>query len=244
MNAWLVVAVLILGGALALAPVVWSWLDPASPARSVEKLLLVLNAWSGIRDGVAQVAVRGTGGEVLARVLYLSPAHLRVDVLAPGTLAGEMFALRPVGEEWLFLHHRPHEGFAIEARISAETMADALEFPTLSQVWESLRRGRLNVSYVPAPTNNAPRSASMDQFDIQGLPGRYPRIVLRVDPATQLPREVALYADPKSPPAVEIEVRHLDVNTGLELREVFRLDPPPDRWLSPTPVTPPATPEG
>ncbi|GAB4306691.1 MAG: hypothetical protein Kow0097_06410 [Candidatus Bipolaricaulota bacterium] len=234
MNAWLVGAIVLLAGVLALAPVVASWFDPSSPARVVERLLLVLNTWGGIRDFVAQVAVRGAEGEILGRLLFLAPANLRLDVLAPGTLAGESFALRPVDEGWLFVHHRPALDLGIEARITSDDLTDLLALPPPSEVWEGLRRNQIRVAYVPAPTSNAARPPS-DEFDITNLPGRFPRIVLQVDPSTQLPREVTLYQDPGGPPSIEIEVRHLAVNTRLELRDVFLLDPPPSRWLTPTP---------
>lgn len=180
--------------------------------------------------------MRGAEGETRARVLFLVPANLRLDVLAPSSLVGEVFTLRPVAEEWLFVHYRPKVDLGIEARIPAKDLETSLKLPTPAQLWDGLRQGRISVTYLPASLNGA---KSGDEFDLQGLPGQFPRIVLRVDPATQLPREVNLYPDPGLPPTIEIEVRQLTVNTGLELRDVLRLDPSPRRWLSPT-----LTPEG
>lgn len=243
-NGWVVVAVLLLGGVLALAPTVWSWLDPASPARTVERLFVVLSSWNGIRDLVAHVVLRGVEGETAARVTFLAPANLRLDVLAPESLAGTVFALRPVGEEWLFVHYRPGMDLGIEARIAAQELTESLHLPALAEVEESLRRGEVQVSYVPAGGLADP---TFDEYDLGGLPGPFPRIVLRVDPPTSLPRGVALYADLAETPTLTIEVARdpgaadptgewlMEVNTGLELRDVFRLDPLPHRWLAPLP---------
>ncbi len=230
----MVVAVLLLGGVVALATLlVWPWLDPLSPARATEKLLAVLGAWNGVRDFEAQVAVRGGNGETLARVLFLAPGNLRIDVLAPEGLAGEVFALRPVVEGWLFVHYRPRIDLGIEARIPAGKLENSLGLPTMAQVLEGIRRGRVRVSYVPAPTDVAFGEAASDEFDVRGLPGGFPRIVLRVNPATGLPQEVHLYADPAGGPTLEIEARNVTVNAGLELRDLFRLEPPPGHWLRP-----------
>lgn len=231
MNAWLVGAIVLLAGVLALAPVVASWLDPSSPARAAERLLAVLNAWGGIRDFVAQVAVRGAEGETLGRLLFLAPDNLRLDIVAPATLAGESFALRRVAEGWRFVHYRPALGVGIEAQIRDKELADLLALPSLAQLGDSLRWNRIHVTYVPAATDSATRPAR-DAFDITGVPGTFERIVLHVEPTTQLPQEVILYRDPTGPPSLEVEVRNLEVNTRLELRDVFLLDPPPSRWIS------------
>ena len=246
-NGWVVVAVLLLGGALALAPTVWSWLDPTSPARTAERLLVVLSSWNGIRDLVAHVVLRGVEGETAARVTFLAPANLRLDVLAPESLAGTVFALRPVGEEWLFVHYRPGMDLGIEARLAAQELTESLHLPAPAEVGEGLRRGEIQVSYAPAAGQASP---TFDEYDLVGLPGPFPRIVLRVDPPTSLPRGVALYADLAQTPTLTVEVARdtgttdpagewlLEVNTGLGLRDVFRLDPLPHRWLAPTPLPP------
>ncbi|MFH1610088.1 MAG: hypothetical protein ABID40_05635, partial [Candidatus Bipolaricaulota bacterium] len=190
MDSWpVMVGVLLLGGLVALAALVWPWLDPLSPARATEKLLAVLSTWNGVRDFAAQVAVRGAEGETLARILFLTPGNLRIDVLAPEGLAGEVFALRPVSEGWLFVHYRPWIDLGIEARILASELESSLNLPTMAQTLEGIRRGQVRVSYVPAPTDNAFGASPGDEFDVRGLPGQFPRIVLRVDPATSLPRE-------------------------------------------------------
>jgi len=179
--------------------------------------------------------VRGGKEETLARVLFLSPGNLRIDVLAPEGLAGEVFALRPVAEGWLFVHYRPWIDLGIEARIPASKLENSLGLPTMVQILEGIRRGRVHVSYVPAQTDIAFGEASSDEFDVRGLPGEFPRIVLRVNPATGLPREVHLYADPTGQPTLEIEARNVTVNAGLELRDLFRLEPQPSHWLRPAP---------
>ena len=246
-NAWVVVAVLLLGGALALAPIVWSWFDPTSPARAVERLVAVLGTWGGIRDFVAEVAVRGDEGEVLGTLLFLTPAYVRLNLVAPRTLAGEVFSLRPVGEEWLFVHYRPSVDIGIEARIAAQVLEASLDLPTPAQVWDRLRRGAIRVAYTPASPGNGPQDGGEDQFDIMGVSGAFPRVVLHVDRSTHLPTLVQLFSDPAGRPVLEVEVRELSVNTGLELREVFRLErapgePAPGRWFSHVEVPPPPAP--
>jgi hypothetical protein len=222
-----IVVVAIVGGLAALAALAWPWLDPLSPARATERLIAVFGTWTGVRDFTAQVAVRGGEGETLAQVQFLAPGNLRVDVLAPAGLAGEVFALRPVAEGWLFVHHRPRLGLGIETRIPASDLERSLNLPTLAQVVEAIRGGQ-RVTYTPASPDHALPS---DEFDVRGLPGQFSRIVLRVDPTTSLPRDVRLYTEPTGEAALTIEVRSLSVNTGLELRDLFRLEPHPDRWL-------------
>ena len=239
-NLWVVVAVVLLGGALALAPAVWSWLDPLSPARSVQRLLTVMGSWNGIRDlDARKVVVRGDDGEMYVRLAFLSPANLRVELSSPSTLAGEVFTLRPVSDGWLFVHYRPSLNLGIETRLSVTDVETALQLPTSAQLADGLRGGRIKVVYAPAPLGD-PRSG--DQFDIQGLPGGFPRIVLWVDPVSLIPWRVNLYSDPTGTPTVDIEAvreddegKQLHVNTGLELRDVLRLHSQPERWLSPTP---------
>lgn len=241
MNVWVVAAVLLLGGALALAPVVWSWLDPLSPARSVQRLLQTISTWNGIRDlDARKVILRGAEGEIQARFMFLSPATLRMEIGSPSSLAGEVFTVRPVSEEWLFVHYRPSLGLVIESRIRTADLETSLPLPTPAQLWDALRGGQITVSYVPgSPDDTTP----VDAFDIQGLSGMFPRMVLWVDSISQIPWKVNLYTDPEGPPAVEIEAvvedeegRQLHVNTGLELRDVLRINSQPERWLSPTPV--------
>lgn len=242
MNPWVIVAVLLLGGALALAPTVWSWLDPTSPARAAERLLMVLNSWNAIRDCTARVTVRGTEGELQAKILFLAPSSLRLEVLAPQSLTGTVFALRPIADGWLFVHYRPSVELGIEARISPQDLGKYVSVPTPSQLVEGLRRGRIRVTYSPGPTS--------DEFDLSGLPGGIPRLTLRVDPTTFLPQGVALYADPTQPPTVTIELTPkerekereppgwelFEVNTGLGLKDLFLLDPVPRRWLASPPA--------
>lgn len=238
MNAWVVVAVLLLGGALALAPVVWAWLDPLSPARSVERLLAVLSAWNGIRDiDARKVLLRGADEEIQVRLVFLAPANFRLEVDSPRSLAGEVFTLRPVADEWLLVHYRPALRLGVESRIRMTDLETLLPLPSPTQLRDGLRDGQIRVTYVPAPPDAPTRG---DEFDIHGLPGQFPRAVLWVDPVSQVPWRVHLHADPESPPTLRIEAvvedeagRQLSVNTGLELRDVLRLDRQPERWLSP-----------
>ncbi len=241
MNLWLVAAVVLLGAAVALAPVVWSWFDPLSPARAAERFLAVLSSWNGIRDFDAQeVILRSPEGELRVRIAFLAPASFRLEVRSPSSMEGEVFTLRPVGEEWLFVHHRPNLGLGIEDRIRSADLEAAL--PTLEQVRDGLRSGRIRVTYLPASPEAPARG---DEFDLQGLPGPFPRLVLEVDPVSQIPWKVQLYSDPTRPPSLEIEAvvkdeegQKLFLNTGLELREVLKLDSQPERWLSPPPALP------
>lgn len=246
MNLWLIGLVVLLAGAIALGPTVVSWLIPSPGAQAAAKLLVVLSTWQGIRDFRATVILQGQG-EIEAELLFLVPSNLRFTVKAPESLAGETFALRPVEGGWLFIHHLPALGLGIEDRFTAGEVSGVLPFPSPAELHEGLRRGGIQVSYAPA--NDGSPS---DEFDIQGLPGQFPRIALRVDPVTSVPRGVILYTHPTQPPVVTIAVKHLEekegesgpakrnwlleVNAGLTLRDVFLLDPPPTRWVSPTPA--------
>lgn len=242
MNGWLIVAVLLLAGAVALAPTVWSWFDPTSPARAVERLLGVVSAWNGIRDLTAKVTVRGAEGETVARVMFLAPASFRLDVLAPQSLAGTVFALRPIADGWLFVHYRPTTRLGIEARLAPPDLEKYVGLPMPSQLVDGLRRGQIRVAYRPAAAGDAQARPRADEFDLFGLPGAFPRLTLRVDPANSLPLGVALYANPAQPPTVTIDLAATDqgwelfeVNTGLGLRDLFLLNPVPHRWLAPVP---------
>lgn len=231
MNALLVLGVVLLGLAVALGPAALSWLDPLSPARAAGRFLAVVSSWNGVRDFRAELVVRGGGQEIQLNVLFLAPASVRIEVLSPPALGGEVFALRPLpGGTWLFVHHRPNLEVGVEARLSPEELGLPLFLPAAGELRDGLRQGRIGVAY-------APGGAEGDRFDLRGLPGPFPRVELAVDPATLLPWRVRLYRDPGGSQALEIEVaiknksRQLQVNTGLELRDLFQLSSPPRRWL-------------
>lgn len=230
MNVLLLLGVVLLGLAVALGPAALEWLDPLSPARAAGRFLAVVNSWNAVRDFQGELVVRGGGGETRLAVLFLAPASVRIEVLAPPEAAGEVFALRPLpGGTWLFLHHRPKLGLGVEVRLPPEDLALPFVLPTAAELRDGLRRGQIGVAYAPGPEG--------DGFDLRGLPGAFPRVELWVDPATLLPWRVRLYGNPDGPPALEVEVplkdgsRSLQVNTGLELRDLFQLSPPPGRWL-------------
>ncbi len=230
MNLWVVLGVLLLGAALALGPGVLSWLDPQSPARAAGRLLEVVSSWNAVRDATARLIVRGPEGETRVHVRFLVPASIRVALEEPQPLAGEVFALRPVGEEWLLIHHRPNLDLGVEVRLPAEKLSEWIQGPTPAELAAALRRGAIRVTHTPGP--------EADLFDIQGLPGTFPRAKLAVDRATLLPWKLELYRDVRAPPALEVEVaegpggREIAVNRGLELRDLFLLDPYPTRWLA------------
>ncbi|MCX7750340.1 MAG: hypothetical protein N2320_02055 [Candidatus Bipolaricaulota bacterium] len=228
MNVLVVLGVVLLGLAVALGPTVASLFDPLSPARAAGKFLEVVGVWGGVRDIRTELVLRGDGGEARVAVLFLAPAALRIEVLSPGEAAGEVFALRPTpGGEWLFLHHRPRLGVAVEARLPG--LGGSALFPAPEELRAGLREGRIRVAYAPGTDGEG--------FDLRGLPGPFPRAELWVDPGTLLPWRARLYRDPDGPPALEVEVplkegsRSLQVNTGLELRDLFQLEPAPRRWL-------------
>lgn len=229
-NLWVVVGILVLGAALALGPSVLSWLDPESPARAAARLIEVVSSWNRIRDAAAGVIVRGPEGEVRLNVAFLAPASLRITVEEPPALAGTVFALRPVGEEWIVVHHRPDLELGIEVRLSPEKWAEVIQELLPAKLPTALRRGEIRVTYTV--------SSESEAFDVRGLPGAFPRVRLWMDAVTLLPWLVELYTDPDAPPEVELVVppgptgiRAIAVNRGLELRDLFALDPYPTRWL-------------
>ncbi len=217
MDFWPVLAVVLVGALLGLAAWIWPWLDPNSPLRVAQELGAVLNAWSAVRDAVGWVRLERPGEEgIEARVLYLAPSSVRVEVQTPAELAGHVFAFRPLPEGQLLLHYRPDLEIATETRFAHGQ--ELIPLPDWNLLGEELRRGQVRLARLDSTT-----------FSIQGFPTLETEVVLEVNPQTNLP--VRVQVAEKGEQSLQVWFVDLVPNRGLELRDLFTLDPLPRRWF-------------
>lgn len=218
MNLWPVVVVLLVGITLGVLVWAWPWLDPASPLRVAERITAAANAWAAVRDARALVRLqRGGESPIDATIFYLAPTSVRLEVQSPSALQGHMYAFRTVPEEQLLIHHRPDMNLAIELRFPPNTFS--LEVPSPGEVQAALRQGRLSLARL-----------DQDTFAVRGFPPGTAETVLQLDPTTNLPTRIVVRENWEVPP-LEVRIVELRTNLGLELRDLFTLDPLPDRWL-------------
>lgn len=209
MNWWVLVLVIgLVFGVVVLGP----YLFPGENQRAMQRLTEVIQAWAGIRDLEAHLEVLRPGEPLVRlRVLYLAGLAVRLELEEPEELRGEVYALRSTPEGWLLVHFRPNLSLGLEARFSERELTRTLQgLGTPSP--------KLRVQWPEANT-----------IQIEGLSGPFPRAEIQFGENFPVPERIlALDADGK---ALELRLTETKVNTGLELRELFLLDPLPTQWI-------------
>lgn len=215
MNWWTVLLVLIL--ALAGAAFLWPRIVPDENQRAQELLNEAIRTWAGLRDIQAEIVLLKPGEPALRlQVLYLAGLAVRLEVKEPEELAGEVYALRAVPEGWLLVHSRPKLALGLEARFPETALGRILEeFGNPS--WEKLK--------VRSPKENT--------LEISGLTGAFTAMEIELGETFLLPNRVVIITNGEE--RLEIKVQNLEVNKGLELRDLLLLDPLPTRWI-PIPI--------
>ncbi len=212
MNWW--VFLLALGAGLILGFfALWPFFQPDPDLLARQRLLEVIRAWEGIRDLRAEIGVLRPGEPRLNfSLLYLAGLALRLEIQEPEELRGEVYALRAVPEGWLLVHFRPNLGLGLEARFSNQALTAVLAgFEGFS-----LEKAKI-------------RWPEEDVVRLEGLSGAFAEVELRLDPNTRLPAQIRLKDRAGNP--LELAWEKVEVNVGLELRELLLLDPFPTRWI-------------
>lgn len=217
MNWGVLLFVLGLGLAALVVSSLWPQLNPGGELLAWQKLEELWRTWEGVQDLRASVEVRREGEPTLrCSMLFLAEAAVRLELQEPPELAGEVYALRPVAEGWLLVHFRPALGLGLEARFSGEELASL--YP-----W---RPQSLKVRWLDENT-----------FLLSGLGGEFEELEVHTAGDFRLPSRIFLRK--KDGTAMEIRLENVEVNSGLELRELLILDPLPTRWIQiPTPLVP------
>lgn len=220
MDWWPLILVAMVGVIVGGAVILWPYLDPQSPIRSLWRLEDMLRDWGAIRDLRAEAVVsRSAEPPLKAAVLYLRGAAVRLELREPEELSGEVYILRPVPEGWLLVHYRPRSALGIEIRWTPEELEKLLSTLGLSSLQgldlQDLERGRIKVSWIEERSFRLEGPAQTVEVELQ--------------PETNLPTR-AILTD-RQGQRLEIQVDALATNTGLELREILSLNPLPTRWI-------------
>ncbi len=215
MNWWTVLLVLTL--ALVGAAFLWPRIIPDENQRALERLNEAIRTWAGLRDIQADLVLLRPGEPALRLgVLYLGGLAVRLEIKEPAELAGEVYALRAVPEGWLLVHSRPKLSLGLEARFPEAALGKILgELGNPS--WEKLK--------VSAPKENT--------LKIVGLSGPFTAVELELSENFSLPNRIVILTNDGE--RLEVQVQNLQVNRGLELRDLLLLDPLPTRWI-PIPI--------
>ncbi len=189
---------------------VWPYLHPESPFWAQQRLVELLRTWERVRDLNATVIIRRPGEPPLrVRLFYLAGAAARLEVEEPSELAGEVYTLRPAEEDWIFVHFRPRLSLGLEARFSPAEV-EALFAPF------ALGKGEV-------------RWVNEVSFVLRGLTGPFRDAEVHVGGEFSLPQRIIL-REPQGH-FMELQVIALEVNQGMELRDLLILDPFPTRWI-------------
>ncbi len=190
---------------------------PDENQQARQRLEERLQAWTGIQDLQAEMEVLRAGEPALRlKVLALVGLAVRLEIHAPQELAGEVYALRAVPQGWLLVHFRPALSLGLEARFPENALV---------QLLGGLGTADLRKVQVSWPEENV--------VLLSGLSGPFPNVEIHFGLAFALPERVV--ATDAHGQRVEVWFGELQINQGLELRELLLLDPLPNRWI-PIPI--------
>ncbi|MCS7239821.1 MAG: hypothetical protein NZ651_01010 [Candidatus Bipolaricaulota bacterium] len=210
---WGIILVLLGAGLLLGALLLGPYLFPDENEQALQRLVEVTQAWAGVQDLQATLTLTKPGEPTLRlEVRYLPGLALRLEILEPAGLRGEVYALRPVPEGWLLVHFRPSLSLGLEARFPKEAL------PELLGGFGAISLDRIRVSWL---AQNIAR--------ITGLAGAFPTVEIELSENFRLPQRIRA-VNPQGQ-TVEVKVEEVAVNTGLELRELLILEPFPSRWI-------------
>lgn len=210
---WGIVLILVGAGLLLGALFLGPYLFPNEDQQALQRLVEITRVWAGVQDLRAELIVAKPGEPTLhLEVLYLSELAVRLEIVEPPELKGEVYALRPLPEGWLLVHFRPNLSLGLEARFGGNALSELLGgFGALS----------LDKIRVAWPEENVAR--------ITGLTGAFSTVEIEFGPDFSLPKRIL--ATDRQGQTIEVRMEKATVNSGLELRELLILEPFPSRWI-------------
>ncbi len=218
---WTVALVALIGLGAWIAVLGWPFLQTLAPESPPGQLLRVAEALSGAQDVVARVTLKGEGDEpVKVLVRYIAAPAVRVDVLEPEALRGELYTLRPIVDGWLLVHYRPREESGVEVLVDApEWLTGLFNVPRLRA---GIQLGHIAVS--------SPESRVLD---VRAPPGPFQRIVLQLGDDDLLVERLVVYSveDGREVRVLEAHIEELSLDQGLEFRDLLSLPQPARRWF-------------
>ncbi|MFO8034604.1 MAG: hypothetical protein R6U88_05520 [Candidatus Bipolaricaulota bacterium] len=220
---WTVVLVALVGLGAWLVALGWPFLQTLSPETPPGQLLQIAETLAGAEDLDARVTLEGQGDEgVEVRLRYIAHPAIRIDVLKPEELDGEVYTLREIVDGWMLVHYRPREGAGVEIPVEgADWLTDLLD---VGRLRAGLQLGRISVA-----------SPEVGVLDIRGPPGPYHRLVIEKAPEDEdvLLTKVDVYSlkEEREVRIARAHILELELNQGIEFRELLSLPAPPRRWF-------------
>lgn len=218
---WTVALVALVGLGAWLAVLGWPFVQTLAPESPPGQLLRVAETLSGAQDLVARVTLKGEGNEpVKLLVRYIAAPAIRVDLLEPEALQGELYTLRPIVDGWLLVHYRPREESGVEVLVDApEWLTELFNVPRLRA---GIQLGHIAVS-----------SPASKVLDVRGPPGPFQRLVLHLGDEDLLVERLVVYGveDGQDVAVLEVHIDELALDEGLEFRELLSLPRPARRWF-------------
>lgn len=202
----------------------WPFLQTLSPDSPPGQLLQIAERLAAANDLTARVELHSEEAEnVEVLIRYVAAPALRIDILRPEEMAGEIYTLREIVDGWLLVHYRPREGTGVEIPLEGpDWLVDLFD---VGRLRAGLRLGRVSVS-----------SPEPGLLDVRGPPGPFYRLMIQrpVEPEEDdLFTSVEIYSLEDEREVLVVRARLLEVKLdhGTEFRELLLLPDPPRRWF-------------
>jgi len=202
----------------------WPFLQTLSPDTPAGQLLEITDRLAGARDFDARVTLESNGEEpVELRARFVQHPALRIDLLRPSELYGEVYTLRQGTGGWILVHYRPHADRAVgvtHPMAAPEWLDDVLDARGLRV---GVQLGRISVT---SPETNV--------LEVEPLPGPFSRATIRRAPEEDvLLSQIDLYSvvEGQAQRVLRVHIDELELNQGIEFRELLSLPQWPYRWF-------------
>lgn len=217
MNLWPIVIVGLVGLMAGLFSLSWPFVQTLNPATPPGMLLRLVETIAGASDLSALITLYGEEGqEITARVYYLRTPALRLELISPQELEGEIYTLRKIEAGWLLVHWRPREKTGIESRLTVPEWEETLALIELNRLRQAIWLTQVNVT-----------RAEDGALEVRGKFGPFRRVLVWLDPDTNLPTRLKVIGEE----TLDITIEELQLNQDLTLRDLLSLPEQPEVWI-------------
>ncbi len=206
-----------------LAVLGWPILQTLSPESPPGQLIQIAETLAAARDLEARVRLEGDGDEDVEVLLrYVDAPAIRLDLLAPEEMSGEVYTLREIDAGWLLVHYRPRQSAGVEIPMEGqEWLGNLLDAGRLRA---ALQLGRISVT-----------SPEPGVLDVQGPLGPFHRLVVQrpIEDEGLLFTRIDVYSleEGREVRTACVQVLELEFDKGIEFRELLSLPDSPGRWF-------------